>query len=471
MYSRKTISIGMGSLMVIALAIVTVTQAGPESGGPDNSGHLQERVAELEAIVSDLVEENAALRSALAAEEAARSESDNALQAQLDGLSDSGLEERVTNLESKTACLSDSSSQFDVFFEGCNVHVRNTSGRTDTIDGFGNLIIGYNEDAWPPIETGRNDRTGSHNLVVGPYHTYSSYGGFVAGSDNSVTDAHATVSGGRVNTASGLNSSVTGGAGNKASGETASITGGIHNKASGDYSLVAGGGGRSSAAGNEAFARYSAILGGSANITGDPDLEDPDVGESASISGGSVGRASGSLSSISGGFNNVASGEHASATGGYKNVAAADQSSVSGGFENLASGLRSSVSGGYANEARADRSSVSGGSENVASAFSASVSGGSNNVASGSESSVTGGAENEAARQHATVSGGFRNTASWIKSSVSGGQDNIASGLTSSVSGGFENEASGRRSTVSGGRGRSATGAEDWAAGELLEDN
>lgn len=254
MYSSKTVSIGTFSVMVMALLVVTVTQAGPKTGGPDNSGQVQERVAQLEAIVSDLVEENAALRSALTAEEAARTEADNALQAQLDGLSDSGLEERVMNLESKTDCLSDNSGQFDVFFEGCNVHVRNTSGRTDTMDGFGNLIIGYNEDAGPPTETGQNDRTGSHNLVVGPYHTYSNYGGFIAGRDNSVTGAHATVSGGRVNTASGLNSSVTGGAGNKASGEVASITGGKHNKASGDYSLVAGGGGQSSAVGNEAFA-------------------------------------------------------------------------------------------------------------------------------------------------------------------------------------------------------------------------
>ncbi|MCG8590604.1 MAG: hypothetical protein MJE66_15035, partial [Proteobacteria bacterium] len=62
----------------------------------------------------------------------------------------------------------------DVFFEGCNVHVRNGAGTTNTTNGLGNLIIGYNEaGAVPPT------RTGSHNLVVGEAHGYSSYAGVV----------------------------------------------------------------------------------------------------------------------------------------------------------------------------------------------------------------------------------------------------------------------------------------------------
>ena len=34
--------------------------------------------------------------------------------------------------------------------------------------GLGNLVIGYNEDS------GDDDRSGSHNLIVGGYHSYSS---------------------------------------------------------------------------------------------------------------------------------------------------------------------------------------------------------------------------------------------------------------------------------------------------------
>jgi len=47
------------------------------------------------------------------------------------------------------------------------------SGATEgMINGLGNLIVGYNEDV------GSNaTRTGSHNLVVGIEHSYSSYAG------------------------------------------------------------------------------------------------------------------------------------------------------------------------------------------------------------------------------------------------------------------------------------------------------
>ena len=49
----------------------------------------------------------------------------------------------------------------------------------DTLDtrtnGLGNLIVGYNELGTP----GEDNRTGSHNLVVGHGNSYSSFGGWV----------------------------------------------------------------------------------------------------------------------------------------------------------------------------------------------------------------------------------------------------------------------------------------------------
>ena len=131
------------------------------------------------------------------------------------------LEGRVTDLEGKMACVSDGSDQFDVFFEGCNVHVRNIGGQTDAIDGFGNLIVGYNEEGGVI-----KDRTGSHNIVIGREHTYSSYGGLVAGFRNSVTSRYATVTGGAENTASGDYSSVSGGRNNEAFGDKSGVSGG-----------------------------------------------------------------------------------------------------------------------------------------------------------------------------------------------------------------------------------------------------
>jgi hypothetical protein len=141
----------------------------------------------------------------------------------------------------------------DVIFEGCNVHVRSGAGATEApVNGLGNLIVGYNESSPGPPE----NRTGSHNLVVGPRHTYSSYGGFVAGFNNAVTgpsasvsggfsntasDSYAGVSGGIVNTASGVAASVSGGSANTASGNFASVSGGSHGSATGEDDWVAGG--------------------------------------------------------------------------------------------------------------------------------------------------------------------------------------------------------------------------------------
>ena len=55
-------------------------------------------------------------------------------------------------------------------------------------------------------------------LVVGPEHTYSSYGGLVAGLNNNVTGANTSVSGGWDNNASKAYSSVSGGRNREASG-------------------------------------------------------------------------------------------------------------------------------------------------------------------------------------------------------------------------------------------------------------
>jgi hypothetical protein len=98
------------------------------------------------------------------------------------------LEGAIQSINEKLACVSPNSDYNNVYFEGCNVHVRNTTGATTNTDGFGNLIVGYDE--------GDGDKTGSHNLVVGARHTYSSYGGLVAGFSNSVTIPYGSVLGG-----------------------------------------------------------------------------------------------------------------------------------------------------------------------------------------------------------------------------------------------------------------------------------
>ena len=162
----------------------------------------------------------------------------------------------------------------DVYLTGANLHILSGSGATGgAVNGLGNLIVGYNES-----RGAGDDRSGSHNIVVGPRHNYSSYGGLIAGFQNTISGTYAVVSGGNLNTASGNRASVSGGEFNTASGLLSSVSGGRTNTASGLASSVSGG--RSNTA----------------------------SGFFASVSGGTQNLASGSRASVSGGLNRTASG-------------------------------------------------------------------------------------------------------------------------------------------------------------------
>jgi len=121
-------------------------------------------------------------------------------------------------------------------FEGINVQVVNGQGETDTTNGLGNLIVGYNELG----NLNGDDRTGSHNLVTGIQNSFSSYGGLVAGRSNTVSGQWSSVSGGFNNTASDSYSSVSGGRQNTASGNYSSVSGGLSRSASVIYNWAAG---------------------------------------------------------------------------------------------------------------------------------------------------------------------------------------------------------------------------------------
>ncbi|MBM3224099.1 MAG: hypothetical protein FJZ47_09885 [Candidatus Tectomicrobia bacterium] len=129
-------------------------------------------------------------------------------------------------------------------FQGVNVHIESGFLATDDgglQSGLGNLIIGYNEE---PAGLQAGDRAGAHNLVIGKAHRYSSYGGLVAGEENTLNGIAATVSSGSLNNASGNYASVSGGLGNLATGNYSSVSGGLSNFASGENASVSGGSGR-----------------------------------------------------------------------------------------------------------------------------------------------------------------------------------------------------------------------------------
>ena len=114
--------------------------------------------------------------------------------------------DRIAALEALLASVSLNGN--DITFSGVNVHVNNGTGTTSgAVNGLGNLIVGHNEARFG----GGDDRSGSHNIVVGGGHNFTSYGGLVAGYGNTISGPCATVSGGAANTASGMYSSVSGG--------------------------------------------------------------------------------------------------------------------------------------------------------------------------------------------------------------------------------------------------------------------
>jgi len=76
------------------------------------------------------------------------------------------LDQRVAALEAKLRFLTTTGTSMVI--SGANLFLRNGTGATASVNGLGNLIIGYNE--LRPRDSSGNDpnvRTGSHNLVLG----------------------------------------------------------------------------------------------------------------------------------------------------------------------------------------------------------------------------------------------------------------------------------------------------------------
>jgi hypothetical protein len=194
---------------------------------------------------------------------------------------------------------------------GANLCIVNGLGDTETTNSVGNLIMGYNETQPEPWE-----RTGSHNIIVGPHHGWESFGGIAVGWRHRISGKYASVSGGELNVASGDFASISGGFGSTASGRATSINGGV---------------------GNLAETLWASIGGGQNNIAD---------GVASSVTGGFRNRASNHFASVSGGAANTASGRSAAVSGGFDNVATAEASAVNGGFNGGATGEASSVCGG-----------------------------------------------------------------------------------------------------------------------------
>jgi hypothetical protein len=230
-----------------------------------------------------------------------------------------------------------------IIFKGANIHIVSGSEATDdhlstggSLTGRGNLIIGYDEPLpGSPLNPGQ--RGGSHNLVIGRWHSFvassgfGAFGGLVAGEANTIMFEAASVSGGQFNSATYLAASVSGGQGNFANGAYASVSGGLLNSADDTNASVSGG------QANDAFGVSTSVSGGQFNGAG---------GLAASVSGGEYNSASGRFGSVSGGSHNSASVDAASVTGGLNNIASGGIATVCGGGGNTAAGFEAVVIGG-----------------------------------------------------------------------------------------------------------------------------
>ncbi len=217
-------------------------------------------------------------------------------------------------LSAKTAPLSLSGT--DLTFTGVNVHIVNGMGGTETQNGLGNLIIGYDESrAGSPY--GNDVRTGSHNLVTGVLNNYASSGGIIGGYGNALNGVEEFAAG-ALNSVSGNQSSITGGLSNTTSGSYASVLGGYSNTAAGDNSVVVSG------FSNTANGHASAVVAGKSNT------------------------AQGERDVVVGGYGNTSDGTDSAIVGGYQNYTYNNYNVVSGGSSNsVTSSFAGAVSGGY----------------------------------------------------------------------------------------------------------------------------
>ncbi len=275
------------------------------------------------------------------------------------------LETQLQNLRNNSVLtldgvLSLDASTLTALFKGVNVQIVNGAGQTEAINGQGNLIVGYDEDA-----TEASNKTGSHNLVVGSEHSYSSYGASVLGFHNTSSGPYSNVTGGKDNIADGRHATVSGGLSNRAEGSgfapgAPTVSGGSHNSALQPGSTAAptvSGGIHNIATSAGLSSGGSTVSGGSNNLA---------YGPCSSISGGRENEAGGAgqntgCASILGGTDNRASGATASVVvGGLQNTASGLSPVAVGGVDNFAGGTVGVVVGGSGNETRS-RSVILGG--------------------------------------------------------------------------------------------------------------
>ena len=226
----------------------------------------------------------------------------------------------VEELGALTAYLEVDPGSDAVRITGANLFVQSGSGSTDdggSLTGLGNVVVGYDAGGVG------GSKIGSHNLVLGDSHSYTSYGGMVAGQDNEIGGPGATVVGGTGNVAQGDQSVVVGGDSNLADAGASVAVGGQLNFAMGLASVTVGGGS------NLATGTGSVAVAGVSNDAS---------GTNSAVLAGALGEASGTGAAIVSGDNGLASGLYGAILGGEDNTASGAGATVLGGKNGTANG-------------------------------------------------------------------------------------------------------------------------------------
>lgn len=150
----------------------------------------------------------------------------------------------------------------NVIFHDCNLHLTNGSFNTQTSNGLGNLIIGY--DVLDPTSLlGPIVRGGSHNLIIGDSHRFK-------------TGATSCIVSGTFNEVDGPNSAAIAGGAHRVWGSNAAAIGGWNSLVNSDYSVALGGQGN-----YIADADFFVLVGGRSAAS----ISTPFLGEFGAISG------------------------------------------------------------------------------------------------------------------------------------------------------------------------------------------
>jgi hypothetical protein len=262
---------GAKAVLLAGMLLVAADGWGQQSAPPADQAT---QIRALRQQVAALRKQLAAARTELTAHTAARQD----LQAQLSALQTQqgelnvlrqqieSLRAEVKGFKANTVLDLNGYLMFDVsngyptaVFRGINVQIVNGTGDTQTVNGMGNLIVGYNRPSTGSficsvgtvdseaacLASGgiwaQSHKSGSHNIVGGDFNSYSSWGGLVLGLENALGAPYAAILAGARNRAGASFASISGGSHNTASGIYSSVSAGFANRASGDFAGVGGG--------------------------------------------------------------------------------------------------------------------------------------------------------------------------------------------------------------------------------------